>query len=392
MTPVTVFLIAVPAMIAGAVTALLATSRRRRQTERQQRAADAHLKAVIDHSSAAIYLKDRNHRFLMVNRRHMDLWPNKREFSPGMSAFDIFPAQIAQWFTESDAPVLQEGREYTFEEDLRFAGGVRTYVSSKFPVRDEVGNIIAIGGVSTDITDLKHAQADIARKEQLLRRLIDVQESEKQQLCHEFHDGLIQYAYGSKMLLESLDLALLPEKAATTINAVIEYLARGIEDGRRTIRGIRPAALDDLGLVSALVELCEQVQQNGLEVDAEIFPTLDSVPKDLQTTVYRIVQESLSNAVRHSGADQVRVRVRRDSTAVEIMISDTGQGFEPEACSPTGFGLVGMGERVRLAGGEFSIWSEPGQGARVTARLPFCADEKVGDEEVRGRLMAPHAG
>ena len=333
--------------------------------------ADAHLRALIDHSSSAIYLKDAEHRFLMVNRRHMDLWPEKRDFRPGMTAYDIFPAEVADWFCESDDTVWRSGAEFTFEEKVPLADGVHTYVSSEFPVRDAQGRIIAVGGISTDVTELRRAHESIAHKEDVLRRLIDVQEAEKHQLCNEFHEGLIQYVVGSKMILESLDRGRLPADYVARLESVIEHLARGLEDGRRVIRGIRPAALDDLGLAAALEELCRHERPVGPAIDLDVDHAVDLAPAGLQTTAYRVVQEAISNAIRHSGADRVVVSVRRRDTLLDLVVSDDGHGFRPRADGHPGFGLIGMEERVRLAGGDFAVETAPGAGTRITVRLPL---------------------
>jgi len=355
------------------------TGRAQRDAERRLGDSDARLQALVDNSSAAIFLKDRQRRYLLVNRRHLEFWPEIRGFRPGMTPSDFFPEDIAMSSGESDDAVWTSGRPYTFERTWRRGSDVRTYMTSKFPVRDATGVMIAIGGITTDISELKQAQESVARKQKLLGRLIDVQETEKMRLCHEFHDGLIQYVVGSKMLLESLDRSLLTPDCVTTIDAVIDNLSRGLEDGRRVIRGIRPAALDDLGLAAALEELCAQTHPGGPGITAEIDPFVDGIPHGLQTTVYRVVQESLGNACRHSGADSVAVTVRLASEAVEIVVADMGHGFDPGASNRAGFGLIGMTERVQLAGGELGVESAPGQGTRVTARLPLraCLAAKV---------------
>jgi PAS domain S-box-containing protein len=354
--------------------------RARREAERRLRDTDAHLQALIDNSSSAIFLKDRQQRFLLVNRRQLELWPEIRNFRPGMTPFDFFPADLARSAGESDDAVWSSGRPYTFERSYRRGNDIRTCVTSKFPVRDATGAMIAVGGITTDITELRQAQESVARKEKWLRRLIEVQENEKMRLCHEFHDGLIQYVVGSKMLLESLDRSLLQQESAATIDLVIDNLTRGLEDGRRVIHGIRSAALDDLGLAAAIEELCDQTHPGLPGITAMIDPAVNGIPDGLQTTVYRIVQESLGNARRHSGADRVWVTVRVAAEAVEISVVDSGHGFDAGAGDRPGFGLIGMTERVQLAGGEFSIESGQGRGTRVTARLPLrdCSTDEIG--------------
>lgn len=333
------------------------------------------LQSLVDHSSAVIYLKDLQSRYLLVNKRHMDLWPKMRDFRPGTTPYEWFPEETAKAFIESDAQVVRTGREYTFTENILHDGEPHTYVSVKFPVTDDRGSVIAVGGVSTDVTELEQTRLHLAQKEQMLRRLIEVQEQERQLLCHEFHDGIIQYAVGAIMLLESLaedDRTLSPE-ARETVASAVACLRRGVEDGRRVIRGIRPAPLDDLGLKAAIDDLCGQLRETGFTVTARLDADIDTIPAELQTTVYRIVQESLNNARKHSGSSDVEVEVRRRADAVELQVADRGRGFDPQAAGPQGFGLVGMTERVRLAGGECRIESAPGKGARIDVRLPLAA-------------------
>lgn len=331
------------------------------------------LQSLVDHSSAAIYLKDLQSRYLLINKRHMDLWPKMRDFKPGTTPYDWFPAETARAFIESDAQVARTGREFTFTENIVHDGEPRTYVSVKFPVADEKGTVIAVGGISTDVTELEQTRLHLAQKEQVLRRLIEVQEQEKQLLCHEFHDGIIQYAVGAIMLLESLaaDDRGLSAEARETVTSAAACLRRGVEDGRRVIRGIRPAALDDLGLKAAIEDLLMQMQEAGFTVDAQLDPDIDTIPPDLQTTAYRVVQESLSNARKHSDSTSVEVAIRRTADALELHMADQGRGFDPQAAGRQGFGLVGMNERVRLAGGECRIESTPGAGARIDVRLPL---------------------
>jgi len=342
-----------------------------RDAERIAREKDSLLRALVEHSSAAIYLKDAAGRFLLINRSHADYWPGMREFRPGTSAHDWFPADVAEKFVASDAEVIRSADTRTFEETVRLPDGPRTFLTVKFPVFDDGGQVVAVGGISADVSDLAAARRELAERERLLRKLIDLQEAEKRLLCHEFHDGLIQYAIGSKMLLESIRDAELPAAAAEVIESVVACLGKGIEDGRRVIRGIRPAALDDLGLRAAIEDLVEDVRASGLEVEAAIDEAIDALPQPLQTTAYRVVQESLTNARKHSQTGRLTVAVTGEPGRLAIEVEDFGAGFDVDEITGEGLGLFGLRERVRLAGGQCSIDSVPGRGTRVSVRLPW---------------------
>ena len=241
---------------------------------------------------------------------------------------------------------------------------------------DDAGRPTIVRGVGFDVTERQLAYEELTRRKAMLRRLIEVQENERQTLCHELHDGMMQYAIGAKMLLEATrDAAELGEQAER-IDAAIALLTRGLEEGRRVIRGVRSAVLDDLGLKAAIQDLSDQMAALGITVDMALDDDLDELPPTLHTTIYRVVQESLTNVRKHAETDRAVVEIRRSSVEVRVCIGDHGIGFDVIECRRKGFGLVGMTERVRLVGGTCTITSRPGAGARVEARLPLAAAEE----------------
>lgn len=342
-----------------------------RDVHRQVQHRDALLQDFIDHSSAAIYLKDAEGRYLLVNKRHTELWPAMREFRPGTTPYDWFPEDVARSFVETDRRVWETGETLTFEEWVPIGDETRMYLSLKFPVRDNEGKIFAIGGISTDISELDQARRQLAQREHVLRNLIDLQEKERQLICHEFHDGLIQYVVGASMLLERIrDDAGVPKPLVATLDSVIRCLTKGLEDARRVIRGIRPASLDDLGLEAAIDDLAGEVEQDGAAVEVTIEGSLQNIDQELHTTIYRVIQELLHNAAQHSGSPRVTLRVVVGSSDVELIVQDFGCGFDPT--QPTeGFGLTGIRERVQLAGGHYQLHSAPGEGTKASIRLPL---------------------
>jgi PAS domain S-box-containing protein len=263
-------------------------------------------------------------------------------------------------------------RRQPYVNELRLvhrAGRIIDVITAAMPILDAQGLTVGFIGTVMDITERNDSLRSLADREQVLRRLIEVQENEKRSLCHEFHDGLIQHAVGAKMLLESWLHEHPAAPDALVITEAVRSLTVGIIDGRRTIRGIRPAVLDDLGLEAALDDLADQVATADMVVDLHVEPGLGSLPSSLQTTIYRVVQESLNNARRHSGSDRVVVHVTRCDGAICVTAEDFGTGFDVDAGRQRGCGLIGMLERVRLAGGECRITSIPGRGTRVEARL-----------------------
>jgi signal transduction histidine kinase len=206
----------------------------------------------------------------------------------------------------------------------------------------------------------------------LSRQLLEVQEAERRSLARELHDELGQLLTGLRLLLKAKD-----DRPTDSLDARLEQ-ARGIVDEllgriRRLSFDLRPAALDQLGLLAALLALFERyTDQTGVRVHFEHEGAEGRFEPDVETTVYRIVQEALTNVARHAGVDTATVRVWSVAGSMGIQIEDTGRGFDPEAvvAAPRSSGLAGMQERVILLGGHLAIESRPGEGARLTAELP----------------------
>jgi PAS domain S-box-containing protein len=360
----------------GAVTGFIGTvidTTEQRQAEEHIRRKDAQLRSIVDNASAVIFLKDSAGRYLLANRRFYESFRQYGDDVVGKTDAEWFPEDVARRLVEADAQVWESAAPIAVEESTPLADGLHTYLTVKFPVTDHTGRMTALGGISTDITELKRVRDSLEHKQKLLRNLIDIQEREKQLLCNEFHDGLIQYAVGSKMMLESCrddHSHQLPATVAKTLDHVVDYLAKGIEDGRRVILGIRPAVLDDLGLAAAIGDLADQFPGSELKITTAIDPDIGSLPKPLQTSVYRIVQESLSNAHKHSGARHVHIELHRSAGSLHVTVRD-----DVAAARGQGFGLLGMSERVQLAGGELSVESMTGTGTQVAVRLPILQPE-----------------
>lgn len=342
-----------------------------RDIHRKVRNQDALLQDFIEHSSAAICLKDAQGRYLLANKQYVELFLNKQNFRPGTTLFDWFPEDVARSFAETDQHVWETGESLTFEERISCGDEPRTFLSVKFLMRHDDGNAFAVGRISTDISELDEARRKLAAREQFLRNLIDLQENERQLICHEFHDGLIQYVVGASMLLERMrDDTGLPEPLVATLDSVISCLTKGLEDARRVIRGIRPASLDDLGLKAAIDDLVGELEEDGITTEVVIEGGLDRVDDELHTTVYRVIQELFNNAAQHSGSSRVVLRIVVGAHGLDLVVQDFGRGFDPPE-PREGFGLTGIRERVHLAGGQFELHSSPGEGTRVSIHLPL---------------------
>jgi signal transduction histidine kinase len=207
-----------------------------------------------------------------------------------------------------------------------------------------------------------------------LRTSLDAADAERRRWARELHDETLQGLGGLRLLLSSARRGDDLERAQTAMGEAIEHIEREIANLRSIITELRPAALDELGLRTAIEALLDRHrEQSAFEIDDEL--ELSGPSKDearfsdaLETTVYRLVQEALTNVAKHAGAKRVRVAVGESEGALLIEVHDDGAGFDPGRSSD-GFGLAGMRERVGLAGGTLSIDSGE-QGTIVRACLP----------------------
>ena len=220
-----------------------------------------------------------------------------------------------------------------------------------------------------------------------LRSAITAADLERGRWARELHDETLQALGGLRVLLAS---ALRRDDAAADRQAMrqaVEDIEREIENLRAIITDLRPSLLDDLGLLPAIEALLERRRGQGLEIHSELSLTrgADLAP-GLETTVYRLVQEALTNVVKHAHAETVRISVGVTEGDLVVQVKDDGSGFDTGS-QTSGFGLAGMRERVYLAGGTLQIESGV-RGTLVAARLPV----RAAIEDVRGSAADQVAG
>jgi two-component system, NarL family, sensor histidine kinase DevS len=221
--------------------------------------------------------------------------------------------------------------------------------------------------VATAVAGARNAEAE------RLRRSLAAAEAERRRWARELHDETLQAMGALKILIARVARLDDPEAMRTAMRDATEQLTSDIAGLRSLIAELRPAALDELGLEPAIASLAQRTgAQSGLEVetDLELPPERDIGP-DLATTVYRLVQEALTNVVKHADATRVTVVVRCAGGALELAVRDDGTGFDSSAAGDGGFGLTGMRERAELAGGELRIGAGATGGTVVQARLPL---------------------
>jgi len=204
-----------------------------------------------------------------------------------------------------------------------------------------------------------------------LRQSMKTAERERAHWARELHDSTLQGLASRRVLLSAALKSGDAPRLAMAVEESLADMARDIDELRALITELRPATLDQLGLVAALEDLAERVTGGaGVELATDLEIVAGRLDPELETVVYRLAQEALTNVAKHSGARRATLQVRGGEDRIDLLVSDDGGGFDPAAES-NGFGLAGMRERVELAGGELRIESTPGSGTRVMASVPL---------------------
>jgi two-component system sensor histidine kinase UhpB len=222
----------------------------------------------------------------------------------------------------------------------------------------------ALADAFNDMLDrLETARRDAART------ALRAQEAERLRVARELHDEIGQTLTAITMQAERAadgDPAMAPAE----LERVADAVRLSLDEVRRIARELRPEALDDLGLVNALIALCSRVDaQPGLRVTRQL-EGIPALPPDAELVIYRVAQEGLTNVVRHAGAATATVSLVTDAETVVLSVRDDGVGMPAETASGTA-GIAGMRERALLMDGRLSIRSEPGNGTEVRLEVPF---------------------
>jgi len=271
------------------------------------------------------------------------------------------------------------------------------FTDTFFPIKDRNGRVQAVGAVVLEITARKRAEIALqeaygeleqrvqertqqlqkTQKEllSLSKHLIQAQESERRRIALELHDQL-----GQDLALMSIELEELiqsaPESPAQPIEGLhkLALQARKLSSQVQTLsHQLHPSQLTHLGLVTASKSLCKEVSTaSGIQIDFSHSDVPNSIPQDISICLYRVLQESLGNMVKHSGTQEAQVNLTGRPDEIQLYVCDSGVGFDPEGHRETfGLGLISMRERLHLVGGELLIESQPSGGTRIKACVSF---------------------
>ena len=274
--------------------------------------------------------------------------------------------------------IIRTKSVHNLETELVGKGTQRISVSlSGSLISDSVG-IVCVAQDNTERTRAEEMLRKSAKELRLLSsRILDAQENERKRVARELHDGIGQALTGIKFALENGVRRLKETDTALhfkVIEDIIPLIRTTVDETRRIAMGLRPSTLDDIGISETIYWFCQQFEDiyKNIRILKLIEIEEDQIPDTLKTVIFRVLQESLNNVAKHSGADRVQLSLQQEGKAVKLIVEDNGSGFDsekplPQNAAGQGFGLASMRERIELSGGIFTLETAPGKATRICA-------------------------
>jgi PAS domain S-box-containing protein len=260
-------------------------------------------------------------------------------------------------------------------------GVLEIYGSDSLKEREMVEILISLTSKAANALENARLYRELSRREQRLQslvgKLLTTQEEERRRVSYEVHDGMTQMAVGAYQHLQAFasynsDASMQHREMLETS---MELLRKTIEESRRVIADLRPTVLDDFGLSTAVRHQVEAFREKGWDIDFKDSIGDERLPAAVETTLYRIAQEALTNVRKHARTRRVHINLEYEGDSVLLQVKDWGQGFNPAELTTEGpgerVGISGMRERVALIGGELEMHTMEGQGTLVIAHVPL---------------------
>jgi signal transduction histidine kinase len=232
--------------------------------------------------------------------------------------------------------------------------------------------------LKTEVARRAEAETALREEHRHLSNVLAIYEKDRQLVAYDIHDGFVQTATGASMGMQAALAAYPtdPDRAQENVASALRLLQQSLAQVRSLVHGLRPAELEEAGLVAAIGQLVRDTENNS-QVGVEWSPKVafERLSPVLEMSIFRIVQEALTNAVRHSKSSRVSIVMRQSNGTIQLRIEDWGIGFDIAAAKVGHYGLEGIRERARLFGGEARIDSAPGEGTRIEVELPVIQRE-----------------
>lgn len=342
------------------------------------------LKDVLDSTASGIIVTDNEDTIQYANPVFLKIFKyDKPEEIIGQNAACLFVSDRIKQFADAKC-IVKPIDGQTREAVIEYKDGTESSVEVSFSeVKDKQGRVIGKMATFIDVSKRKKAKKKLRESEEKLRmlsrKIIESQENERKRVAKELHDSVGGNLAAIKLALEqkltSMDKG--PRDDIYSLEEIVGNIKDTILEVRRISNHMMPAVLEEMGLVKTIHWFCRQqgkFHQNSrfitqLEIEEE------SIHELLKVTIFRIIQEAVNNAIKHSGADTIQLSLSEVDDCIKLCVTDNGCGFDPENISSnpdpmSGFGLKGMNDRAMVCDGTFEIDSEIGKGTKIKFSLP----------------------
>jgi PAS domain S-box-containing protein len=348
----------------------------RKEAEEAMRQSEERYKGLVEASPDAVVMFDLEGKVLVASRQTWRLLGlSDSDELVGRSVFDYVAEEDRQRLAANMTRLIEAGLRRNTEYIVLRQDKARVPVEvSSAVIRDADGQPKAVTAVLRDITERKRAQEALERERQALWRMLQASDHERQTISYEIHDGLAQYLAAAIMQFETHDALRpnSPDQAEKAYKTAVSLVHQSHAETRHLVSKVRPPVIDEIGLETAISHLVhEQQQDGGPKIEFSSMVEFGRLPAFLENALYRIVQEALTNACRHSKSRRVAVSMTQEGQNLRLEVRDWGGGFDPESVEKGHFGLEGIRQRVRLLGGRLTVQSAPGSGTLVQVLLPI---------------------
>jgi len=323
---------------------------------------------AVEGAEDIIGVVDREYRLLLANRQYLRMRNMSREQVVGRFVRDVLGKEVFETVIKPKLDECFRGKVVRYERKFSYPTiGERDLLLSYFPIEAANGTIDRVACILHDITDRKRAEEALAA---MTRRLIEAQERERSRIGRELHDDINQ-----RLALLAIELEQLrdnPVDVSNNLQQLLEKTNALSHDVQALSHELHSSRLEYLGVVSGMKSLCREFsERQKMEVDFR-SDVSSPLPFEIGLPLFRVLQEALNNAVKHSGVKRVEVQVVEQSNEVHLLVRDSGNGFDIEAARQgSGLGLTSMQERVRLVNGTIAFESKPMAGTTIHVRVPF---------------------